>query len=125
VIQRKPGALRNGAPFQNLPEAFKLLQRHLLKRPGGDGEMVEILALVLQHDEQAVLCAVEMALTDNVPTKTHVLNLLHRLVDDKPVTALTVDAPKALVLSKEPRADVERYDTLRDGARAREVRHAS
>jgi hypothetical protein len=87
--------------------------------------MVEILALVLQHDEQAVLCAVEMALTDNVPTKTHVLNLLHRLVDDKPVTAPTVDAPKALVLSKEPRADVERYDTLRDGAGAREVRHAS
>ena len=125
VIQRKPGALRNGAPFQELPEAFKRLQRHLLKHPGGDREMVEILALVLQHDEQAVLCAVEMALTDNVPTKTHVLNLLHRLVDDKPVTAPTVDAPKALVLSKEPRADVERYDTLRDGARAREVRHAS
>jgi len=87
--------------------------------------MVEILALVLQHDEQAVLCAVEMALADNVPTKTHVLNLLHRLVDDKPATAPTVDAPKALVLSKEPRADVERYDTLRDGVRAREVRHAS
>ena len=125
VIQRKPGALRNGAPFQELPEAFKRLQRHLLKHPGGDREMVEILALVLQHDEQAVLCAVEMALTDNVPTKTHVLNLLHRLVDDKPVTAPTVDAPKALVLSKEPRADVERYDTLRNGARAREVRHAS
>jgi hypothetical protein len=35
---------------------------HLLKRPGGDREMVEILALVLHHDEQAVLCAVELAL---------------------------------------------------------------
>ncbi len=31
----------------------------LLKHSGGDREMVEILALVLQHDEQAVLCAVE------------------------------------------------------------------
>jgi hypothetical protein len=125
VIQRKPGALRNGAPFQELPEAFKRLQRHLLKHPGGDRETVEILALVLQHDEQAVLCAVEMALTDNVPTKTHVLNLLHRLLDDKPVIAPTVDAPKALVLTNEPRADVESYDRLRDGARTREVRHAS
>ena len=28
-------------------------------RPGGDREMVEILSLVLQHDEQAVLVAVE------------------------------------------------------------------
>ena len=45
--------------------------------------MAEILALVLQHDEQAVLCAVELALDAGVPTKTHVLNLLHRLIDDK------------------------------------------
>jgi hypothetical protein len=62
VLQRKPGALRNGAPFTELPEAFKRLQQHLLRKPGGDREMVEILALVLQHDEQAVLAAVEMAL---------------------------------------------------------------
>jgi hypothetical protein len=40
VIQRKPGALRNGAPFVELPEAFKRLQGDLLKRPGGDREMV-------------------------------------------------------------------------------------
>ena len=62
VVQRKPGALRNGAPFAELPEAFRTLQQHLLKKPGGDREMVDILALVLQHDEQAVLSAVEMAL---------------------------------------------------------------
>jgi hypothetical protein len=55
VIARKPGALRNGAPFAELPEAFKQLHPVLLKRPGGDREMVEILALVLHHDEQAVL----------------------------------------------------------------------
>ena len=47
--------------------------------------MVDILALVLHHDEQAVLAAVEMALTEGVATKTHVLNLLHRLVDGKVV----------------------------------------
>jgi hypothetical protein len=125
VLQRKPGALRNGAPFVDLPEAFKSLQSHLLKRPGGDREMVEILALVLQHDEQAVLCAVEMALSAGVPTKTHILNLLHRLVDGKTPTVPPVDAPLALVLSKEPRADVERYDALRGGARTGEARNAS
>jgi hypothetical protein len=37
VIQRKPGALRNGAPFAELREAFRRLQSQLLKRPGGDG----------------------------------------------------------------------------------------
>jgi hypothetical protein len=58
VIQRKPGALRNGAPFTELPPAFRQLQEQMLRRPGGDRDMVDILALVLQHDEQAVLVAV-------------------------------------------------------------------
>jgi hypothetical protein len=124
VIQRKPGALRNGAPFVEMPEGFRRLQRHLLRRPGGDREMVEILALVLLHDEQAVLCAVEMALDADVPTKTHVLNLLHRLVDGKPPNAPAVDAPRALMLAREPRADVERYDGLRGVAGTKEIRHA-
>jgi hypothetical protein len=39
--------------------------------------MVDILALVLQHDEQAVLIAVELALEEGVPTMTHVLNMPH------------------------------------------------
>ena len=122
VIQRKPGALRNGAPFVEMPEAFRRLQVHLLRRPGGgDREMVEILALVLQHDEQAVLCAVELALEAGVPTKTHILNLLHRLIDGKAVAPAAIDAPQALALHREPRANVERYDTLR----GKELRHAS
>ena len=120
VIQRKPGALRNGAPFAEMPEAFRRLQAQLLRRPGGDREMVDVLALVLQHDEAAVLCAVELALEEGVATKTHVLNVLHRLLDTK-TTAAAIDAPQALVLRQEPRADMERYDALR----VREVRHAS
>lgn len=125
VIQRKPGALRNGAPFAELPDPFKQLRQHLLKHPGGDREMVEILALVLQHDEQAVLCAVELALSDGAPSKTHILNLLHRLIDGKSSAPPTVDAPQALHLASEPRADVERYDTLRGDTIAREARRAS
>jgi transposase len=113
VIQRKPGALRNGAPFADLPDAFRQLQGHLLKRPGGDREMVEILALVLQHDEQAVLCAVEMALDAGIATKTHILNLLHRLIDGKPGTVAPIDAPQALSLRLEPKANAARYDGLR------------
>lgn len=125
VIQRKPGALRNGAPFVELPEAFKRLQQHLLKYSGGDREMAEILALVLQHDENAVLCAVELALSDGAPTKTHILNILHRLVDGKSSIPPTVNAPQALSLTSEPRADVERYDLLRNEATIEESRHAS
>ena len=122
VVQRKPGALRNGAPFAELPPAFTSLQQHLLKKPGGDREMVDILALVIQHDEQIVLTAVDMALKAGVPTKTHILNLLHRLIDGRPITPPAVEAPQALVLTTEPLANVERYDALRHTG---EVRHAS
>ena len=33
VIQRKPGALRNGAPFLELPIPFRQLQDQMLRRP--------------------------------------------------------------------------------------------
>ena len=103
-----------------MPDAFRRLQAHLLRTPGGDREMVEILSLVLHHDEQAVLTAVEQALEIGVPTKTHILNLLHRLLDGKPTSTPPVTAPQALRLVSEPMANVERYDALR-----RENRHAS
>ena len=121
VVQRKPGALRNGAPFLDMPDAFRQLQRHLLKHPGGDREMVEILSLVLHHDEQAVLCAVELALEAGIATKTHILNILHRLIDGKDATPPRIDAPQALILRREPKANVARYDTLRN----KDLRHAS
>jgi hypothetical protein len=76
--------------------------------------------LVLHHDEQAVLTAVTMALEAGVPTKMHILNLLHRLLDGKPLSTPPVTAPQALRLISEPMANVERYDDLRQ-----ENRHAS
>ena len=41
VVQRKPGALRNGAPFAELPPAFRALQERMLKTPGGDHRLVD------------------------------------------------------------------------------------
>lgn len=38
--------------------------------------MIDILALVLHHDEQSILTAVKPALVEGVPTKTHVLNVV-------------------------------------------------
>jgi hypothetical protein len=91
--------------------------------------MVEILALVLHHDEQAVLTAVELALEAGVASKAHVLNVLHRLLDCKPVAPAPVTAPQALRLANEPQANVSRYDSLRGRVTAdpiiiQEVRHA-
>ena len=122
VIQRKPGALRNGAPFTEMPAAFRQLQDHMLRKDGGDREMVDILSLVLQHNEEDVLCAVELALEAGVPTKTHILNLLHRLIDRRPTDHPEVDPPDALTLQTTPEANVDRYDDLRQTG---EKRHAS
>jgi len=111
VVQRKPGALRNGAPFAELPESFRLLQARLLKYPGGDREMVDVLALVLLHDEQLVEQAVTEALKVEQPSKQHVLNCLSRIGDQpKPKPSLP---PPALKLVTEPLADTDRYDRLR------------
>ena len=39
LLERKPGALRNGAPLQTMPEPLQHLQAHLLRHPGGDRVM--------------------------------------------------------------------------------------
>ena len=113
VIQRKQGALRNGAPFTEMPDSFRRLQDHMLRKEAGDREMVDILSLVLHHDESAVLRAVELALEAGVPTKTHILNLLHRLIDPKRTDQPEIDPPDALALETAPMANVDRYDDLR------------
>jgi len=111
VLQRKPGALRNGAPFQELPMSFRKLQEQLLKHSGGDRDMVDVLALVLQHDEHKVEQAITAALTSGSPSKQHVINCLNRLLD-KPRPALLKPRPE-LKLVKEPKANTGRYDHLR------------
>ena len=95
----------------------------MLKTPGGDREMVEILALVIQHDEQAVLAAVELALEAGAPTKTHILNLLHRLIDGKPIDPPAVKPPNALIAHLRAPSQCR---TLRCAAPSpRRARHAS
>jgi hypothetical protein len=45
LVQRKPGALRNGAPFADMPEPLQQLQR-ALRAAGGDRVMAQVLAAV-------------------------------------------------------------------------------
>ena len=115
LIERKPGALRNGAPFAQMPEPLIGLQRHLLKHPGGDRVMAQVLAAIPVHGLDAVLVAVELALESGRPSGEHVLNVLARLKDAAtPVPAIA--AP--LALTEEPAANVDRYDGLRQQSEA-------
>lgn len=112
VLQRKPGALRNGAPFTELPASFRQLQNQLLKHPGGDRDMVDILALVLHHDEQKVEQAITAALASGSASKQHVINCLNRLLDKPQPERLST--PPELKLVEEPKANTKRYDHLRE-----------
>lgn len=111
VVQRKPGALRNGAPFDELPESFKRLQKLLLRRLGGDREMADILALVLQHSEADVERAIDEALKAEMPSKQHVINCLNRQTVQETPSPLNI--PQKLTLRHEPQANTQRYDQLR------------
>jgi len=48
VVQRKPGALRNGAPFLELPSAFRQLQDHMLRSLKMYGMSQAVTALMEQ-----------------------------------------------------------------------------
>jgi transposase len=113
LIQRKPGALRNGAPFADLPEPLQRLRRVLLKEDGGDRLMAQVLALVPKAGLDAVGVAVALALEAAPPSgrvsAEHVLNVLARLnAAPTPETAAT-----ALRAKTPPLANTARYDALR------------
>jgi hypothetical protein len=112
VLERTPGALRNGAPFRDgdLPGPVTRLRDGLLKKSGGDRQFVEILCTAQQHSLEAVAVACELALQQHTPSVATVLNWLYRLQPDPP--RVEVATPERLVLSTPPKADLGRSDRL-------------
>jgi transposase len=113
VLARKPGALRNGAPFKDwaLPAAIERVRRKLAMAPDGDRQMVDILAAVLEDGLPAVEAACAEALSEGVASAGVILNILSRQRDPPPPETITT--PEALKLRLEPIADCARYDSLR------------
>ena len=113
VLARKPGALRNGAPFRewDLPPAIKRVQRKLGKVPNGDRQMVQVLSMIPSDGLEAVEAACAEALNEGAPAAAVVLNILAR--HREPPPPLTIATPDALRLTHEPVADCKRYDSLR------------
>ena len=113
VLTRKPGALRNGAPFKDwlLPAHLGRVHRRLQGSDDGDRQMVKILAAVLSDGLAAVEAACAEAQADGVHSADVVLNILARQRDPGPIAAIL--APEALRLRQAPMADCARYDRLR------------
>jgi transposase len=113
VLARKPGALRNGAPFKDwvLPASLTQVWRKLAAMEDGDRQMVEILTSVLSDGLAAVEAACAEALGQGVHSAAVILNILARR---REITApITIMTPEALKLKHAPTADCARYDSLR------------
>lgn len=115
LVERKPGVLRNGAPFADMPVPLKQLQRALFKREGGDRVMAQVLSAVPRFGLEAVLVAVELVLESGAVNAEHVLNVLARLTQ----ASAPPRAETALQLKEIPTTDTSRYDHLHQ-----EVDHA-
>ena len=113
VLARKPGALRNGAPFKDwvLPAAMERVRRQLAGADDGNRQMVDILTAVLTDGLAAVEAACAEASAHGVHSADVILNILARQRDPGP--SATILPPAALTLHHPLHADCARYDTLR------------
>lgn len=112
LVGRKPGALRNWAPFTDMPEPLLSLQRLLLKRHGGDRVMAEVLAFVPVVGLEAVLVAADDLTVGGHTSVEQVRQVLNRLSEAKDPGVPQVTTPGVLLLAEEPIADNGRYDRL-------------
>ena len=113
VLARKPGALRNGAPFQDwdLPPALSKLRRRLGSGDEADRRFVRVLSMVLSEGLEAVEAAVAEALENGAASDDVVLNILARRRE--PPRPQDISTSPALALVHAPVADCARYDLLR------------
>jgi transposase len=111
VLERKPGALRNGAPFRqwDLPEPIQEVRQALGGRPDGDRQFVGVLSAVPRYGLEAVGEACREALRARAVSRDVILNLLARLTEE-PSPPVSLPCPPRL--SIEPVADCRRYDEL-------------
>ncbi len=118
VLERKPGALRNGAPFRDwdLLEPIREIWGRLMKQSKGDSAIVDLLMVARKAGLDALQMACELSLEAGVVTGPVVMNELRRLI--APARPAPVIAADQLSLTDQPVADCGRYDRLREPCHA-------
>lgn len=116
VLEKKPGALRHGAPFQqwDLPVSIRVVRDRILKQDKGDRAFVELLLMARALGDtgfETLEVACDLTLQTGIIAAAIVMNEMRRLSETarlKRLSALSV--PR---LQTEPKADCSRYDSLR------------
>jgi len=113
ALKKKPGALRDGAPFKHwdeLPASMMKMRQKMTKVTGGDKAFVSLLCAVSEHGLDAVSDACKRALDSGIVQADWILNHLFRAVEQPELE--TVQVPQSLKLKTEPIANCNRYDAL-------------
>lgn len=119
VLERKPGALRNGLPFKDweLPPGLNEMRSRLeATHKDWDKQFVEILCAVPLHGLDAVEEACTRALSMRTIGAAVVMNLLNRSLDQEAPAPVKLE--ERYQLRTAPIADCLRYDALRGGVHA-------
>jgi hypothetical protein len=117
VLEKKPGALRHGAPFQqwDLPTPIRIVRDRILKQDKGDRAFVELLLMTRALGDvglETLEVACDLTVQTGVIAAAIVMNEMRRLNEAaRPKTLRSVT--QAPILQIEPKADCSRYDSLR------------
>lgn len=116
VLERKPGALRHGMPFQqwDLPVSIRVVRDRILKQDRGDRAFVELLLMARALGDtglETLEVACDLTLQTGIIAAAVVMNEMRRLSETaRPKRLSTPSVPN---LHIEPKADCSRYDSLR------------
>lgn len=115
LLERKPGALRNGRPFLewDLPVSIRQVWEVLKRYPDWDRQMSTILSMIPRYGQEAVDIACEMALEEKAVSQSVIVNFLTRLTEESPAERISI--PEKLRIQKEARSDCTVYDALLRG----------
>ncbi|WP_204844752.1 Mu transposase domain-containing protein [Paremcibacter congregatus] len=112
LLTRKPGALRDGAPFVEwqLPAAMNKIKDLYMDSKGGDRDFVELLMQAQQHGMETVAMACDLAVEQKTMRLPAIINLINQLVE--PVIEPLPDTHCYPQLRVIPQADCKRYELL-------------
>jgi len=112
LLARKPGALRNGAPFidMELPDELNKVREHLKTSPNGTRDFAHILSYIPIEGLEQVSLACARAIKEKTITKDIILNILLRNNDAPKI--LEEENINYLPLKHAPCAEPNAYNIL-------------
>ena len=118
VIEKKPGALRHGAPFVqwDLPVPIQVVRDRILKQDKGDRAFVDLLLMARELGDsglETLEVACDLTLQSGVICAAVVVNAMQRLTEASRPKTLESASASIPQLTLEPIADCSRYDSLR------------